>query len=155
MNRKAYNATHRIEDDYHGYDLRVDDEGKFMAFDDGGAKMGEANSLQALKDLLRKPVKLDLKGMVTGESRFPFDEDTEHMKAVHVYAVTGLGTLLYSIDGAKKRGTQFDHIYVFDPERASMREHFKAARAQADANLEKLMKDWPRIDGPKLLAEKK
>ncbi len=155
MDRKEYNATHRIEDDYHGYALRVDDKGKFMAFDDGGAKMGEANSLQALKDLLRKPVKLDIKGMVTGDSHFSFEDNEEHMKAVHVYAVTGLGTLLYSIDGEKKRATQYAHIYAFDPGRASRWEHFKAVREQADANLEKLMKGWPKIDGKKLLAENK
>ena len=152
---REYNATHRIEDDYHGYQLRVDDKGAFIAFDDGGAKMGEAKSLQALKDLLRKPVKLDLKGMVTGESHFSFEDNEEHMKAAHVYAVTGLGALLYSVDGEKKRATQFDHIYVFDPKRAAKREHFKAVREQADTNLEKLMKSWPEIDGKKLLAEKK
>lgn len=155
MNRREYNATHRIEDDYHGYSLRVDDKGKFMAFDDAGAKMGEANSLQALKDRLRKSVKLDIKGMVTGDSRFSFEDDEKHMKAVHVYAVTGLGTLLYSIDGEKRRATQYDAIYVFDPERASKQEHFKAVREQADANLDKLMKSWPKIDGKKLLAKTK
>lgn len=155
MSRKEYNTTHRIEDDYHGYSLRVDGSGTFMAFDDGGNKMAEADSLQALKDLLRKPMKLDIKGMMTGESQFSFEDNEEHMKAVHVYAVTGFGTLLYNIDGEKKRATQYDHIYVFDPERASKREHFKAVREQANADLDKLMKSWPRIDGKKLLGKTK
>lgn len=149
---REYTDTHRIEDDYHGYQLRVDGKGKFFAFDDSGHKMGEANSLQALKDLLRKPVKLDLKGMMAGDYYY---SDTEKMETVHVYAVTGLGTLLYSVGREKKRATGDDPVFVHDPQRAAERERLKRASERARADLDRLMKSWPKIDGKKLLGEKK
>jgi len=151
MNRE-YAETHRIEEDYHGYQLRVDGKGKFFAFDDSGHKMGEAHSLQALKDLLRKPVKLDLKGMMAGDYYY---SDTEKMETVHVYAVTGLGTLLYSKGREKKRATESDPIFVHDTQRAKERERLKKVSDQVRVDLDKLMKSWPKINGKKLLPEKK
>jgi hypothetical protein len=144
--------THTIERDYHGYQLRVDEKGKFIAFDDGGNEMAKANSLQALKDQLRKPVKLDLKGMMAGYSYF---SDEEKMKTVRVYAVTGFGNLLYQIGQEKKRAEVGDSIYIYDAARNAKREHLKAVRKQADVNLNKLMKSWPKINGKKLLEEKR
>ncbi len=147
---RDYVNTHTIERDYHGYQLRVDEKGKFFAYDNANDKMAEANSLQALKDQLRKPIKLDLKGMTAGYSYF---SDEEKMKTVRVYAVTGFGVLLYQTGQEKRRAEAGDPIYVYDAVRRAKREHFRAARKQADANLNKLMKSWPKIDGKKLLAK--
>jgi hypothetical protein len=142
--------THTIERDYHGYQLRVDEKGKFIAFDDGGNEMAKANSLQALKDMLRKPIKLDLKGMTAGYSYF---SDEEKMKTVRVYAVTGFGALLYQIGQEKKRAEVGDPIYVYDAARRAKREELRKARNRAAAELGKLMKTWPQIDGKKLLGK--
>jgi hypothetical protein len=142
--------THTIERDYHGYQLRVDNKGKFIAFDNNANKMAEANSLLALKDMLRKPTKVDLKGMTVGA---PYYYEEAKLKTVFIYAVTGFGALLYQIGQEKKRAEVGDPIYIYDATRNAKREELRKARNRATAELDKLMKTWPKIDGKKLLVE--
>lgn len=147
MSRGA--GTSSVFERWNDTEIHVDHNGVFFIRDKQGHRILEAKTAEALKAKVRKPTSHDIQAVMFGERRYwRRDElpEWDNWSRVHVYAISGLGTVLYeSTDGAKHRASDYEKVYVFDQQRLDTRARLLKEKDKAEKELAVLMEDWPQV----------
>lgn len=143
-----------LEHDYNGSILTTDGV-SFFAENNEGKVVAEAKSLDAVKHKILKPKKLDIDAVIlTDRWSYREDDDNEFPKKVHIYAVSGAGSILFETqDGKKEKDSSGVELRQFDADKVAKYKELKKAKRDAEKGLEKLLESWPELDARELREE--
>lgn len=126
------------------------DGAQFFAKDDGGNVSESANTLEALKAKLLKPVSVDVKAIILHDgSRYGNSVDrleTPHA-VVRIYGVSGAGSLLFERKGGKKdKTTRYNNeLRLYDEKKLREYDEIVKALAALEERKDALMADWDTL----------